>query len=62
MKIILELDNDVTSTFDANTLQDAQKQAWQICEDYQTGGVLVVDGVDVGEYDYCKGELFYTCL
>ena len=53
----LELDIHVTSTFEAENKCEAYSRALEICRDFDSGGVLVIDGKDYGEIDLISDSL-----
>ncbi len=57
MKIKLELDNHVTSTFEAENKREAYNKAIDICRNFDSGGVLMIDGKDYGEIDKIPDSL-----
>ncbi len=48
----LELDNHVVSTFDVDNVQEAYDRSVEICRDFESGGLLVLDGKGYGEETY----------
>lgn len=58
----LELDNFVVSTFNVSSLRSAYTKAYRICIDFESGGVLMIDGKDYGEFDFFFNQLqFHLC-
>ncbi len=51
----LELDNHVVSTFDVDNVQEAYDRSVEICRDFESGGLLVLDGKGYGEFDFGDG-------
>ena len=54
----LELDIHVTSTFDIDNVNEAIDRSIEICRDFDSGGVLMVDGKDYGSFDLGKDFIF----
>ncbi len=53
----LELDCGVIHTFHVVTERQAIDRAVKVCRDDSQGGLLIINGVDYGEFDY--GEFDY---
>ena len=62
MLVKLELDNHDTLTFDAATEREAIDYASDICKEFESGGVMIIDGQDIGEFIFGVVELYYTDL
>ncbi len=54
----LELDNHVTSTFDVDNVNEAIARSTEICRDFDSGGVLMIDGKDYGSFDLGKDFIY----
>ncbi len=55
----LELDIHVTSTFDVDNVNEAYNRSIEICRDFESGGVLMLDGKDFGEFDFGDVPIFF---
>ena len=54
----LELDNHVMSTFDVDNVNEAISRSIEICRDFDSGGVLMIDGKDYGSFDIGKDFIY----
>ncbi len=57
----LELDSGNIVTYHVTTRREAFDRASATCGEQQTGGLLIIDGIDYGEFDY-GNEFYYTVL
>ena len=55
----LKLDIHVTSTFDVDNVNEAYNRSIEICRDFESGGVLIIDGKEYGEFDFGDVLFFF---